>query len=70
MSRVWLLGAGASAGSDQCLPLGAELLDTILKMDKWDWPSEQDRQMVVQFIRTFRQNDAAADIENCLTYLD
>jgi len=70
MSRVWLLGAGASAGSDQCLPLGTELLDAILKMDTWDWPSEQDRQAVGQFINTFRQNGSTADIEDCLTYLD
>ncbi|MDP3722322.1 MAG: hypothetical protein Q8R91_02350 [Candidatus Omnitrophota bacterium] len=70
MSTVWLLGAGASAGSDQCLPLGAELLDAILKRDTWDWPSEQDRQMVAQFIRTFQCNGVNADIEDCLTYLD
>ena len=70
MSTVWLLGAGASAGSDQCLPLGAELLDAILKRDTWDWPSEQDRQTVGQFIGTFQRNGVNADIEDCLTYLD
>ncbi len=70
MSTVWLIGAGASAGSDQHLPLGAQLLDAILNRDTWDWPSEQDRQAVAGFIHTFQHNGAKGDIEDCLTYLD
>jgi hypothetical protein len=70
MSKVWLLGAGASAGSDQRLPLGKELVNAILNSDTWDWPSEEDRQRVCQFLNSFQQNAGTVDIEDCLTYLD